>query len=225
MKIGYARVSTEEQNLSLQKQALRSAGCRDIVEDHGVSGAAVAGPKLAELLAKLKKGDVLIVWRLDRLGRSLEQLIKMITAIGKAGAGFASLTEAIDTTTAGGRLVFHMMGALAEFERGLIAERTRAGMKAAKRRGKHVGRPPKLSRQQILHARELITSGKESRNSVAELFKVDVKTLRRALLWLLRPRSQHKDDDVEHAIWRFATHCYDARKREQRTPFARLVAE
>jgi DNA invertase Pin-like site-specific DNA recombinase len=143
---------------------------------------AIARPKLTELLARLKKGDVLVVWRLDRLGRSLEQLITMIAAIGKAGAGFASLTEAIDTTTAGGRLVFPMMGALAEFERGLIAERTRAGMKAAKRRGKQIGRPPKLSRQQVLHARDLITSGKESRSSVAELFKVDVKTLRRALL-------------------------------------------
>src|SRR5262249_33703239 len=97
-----------------------------------------------------------VVWRLDRLGRSLAHLIEIIDSIGQVGAGFASLTESIDTTTAGGRLVFHMMGALAEFERSLIAERTRAGMKAAKRRGKHVGRPSKLTRQQIHHARELI---------------------------------------------------------------------
>jgi DNA invertase Pin-like site-specific DNA recombinase len=181
MKIGYARVSTEDQNLALQKHALRAAGCRVIIEDQGISGAAITRPGLADALGRLKKGDALVVWRLDRLGRSLAHLIEIIDSIGKAGAAFASLTENIDTTTAGGRLVFHMMGALAEFERGLIAERTRAGMKAAKRRGKHVGRPPKLTRQQVHHARELIASGKESRGAVAELFSVDVKTLRRAL--------------------------------------------
>jgi DNA invertase Pin-like site-specific DNA recombinase len=181
MKVGYARVSTEEQNLSLQKQALRAAGCKVIIEDQGVSGAATVRPGLTDVLTRLKKGDVLVVWRLDRLGRSLAHLIEIIDGLGKAGVGFASLTESIDTTTAGGRLVFHMMGALAEFERGLIAERTRAGMKAAKRRGKHVGRPSKLTRQQIQHARELIESGKESRGAVAELFGVDVRTLRRAL--------------------------------------------
>lgn len=100
---------------------------------------------MADALARLKKGDVLVVWKLDRLGRSLAHLIEIIHGIGKAEAGFASLTEATDTTTAGGRLVFHMMGALAEFESGLIAERTMAGMKAAKRRGKHIGWPRKLT--------------------------------------------------------------------------------
>lgn len=182
MKIGYARVSTDDQNLDLQKQALRKAGCSRIIEDSGLSGADRSRPGLHEAVSTLKKGDVLIVWKLDRLGRSLDHLITIIDTIGKQGAGFVSLTEDINTTTAGGRLVFHMMGALAEFERGLIAERTRAGMAAAKKRGKHVGRPFKLSRQQLDHARELIASGKESRYAVAELFGVDVKTLRRALL-------------------------------------------
>jgi DNA invertase Pin-like site-specific DNA recombinase len=181
MKIGYARVSTDEQNLEPQQQALRAAGCRHIIKDKGISGADRSRPGLNEALTKLKKGDVLVVWKLDRLGRSLDHLIALIDTIGKQGAGFASLTESIDTTTAGGRLVFHMMGALAEFERGLIKERTKAGMSAAKRRGKHVGRPFKLTRQQVSHGRELITSGKESRAAVAELFGVDVKTLRRAL--------------------------------------------
>jgi DNA invertase Pin-like site-specific DNA recombinase len=181
MKIGYARVSTDEQNLDLQKQALRAAGCRHIIEDPGLSGADRSRPRLNEALSKLKKGDVLVVWKLDRLGRSLAHLIELIDTIGKQGAGFASLTESIDTTTAGGRLVFHMMGALAEFERELIRERTTSGMQAAKRRGKHVGRPFKLTRQKIEHARELIASGKESRNAMAEMFDVDVKTLRRAL--------------------------------------------
>ena len=118
MRIGYARVSTEEQNLDLQKQALKAAGCKVIIEDQGISGGQVMRPGLAEALGRLKKGDVLVVWRLDRLGRSLAHLIEIIDGIGKAEAGFASVTEAIDTTTAGGRLVFHMMGALAEFERG-----------------------------------------------------------------------------------------------------------
>jgi len=182
MKIGYARVSTDEQNLGLQKNALKAAGCRVIIEDQGVSGAARERPGMGEAISKLKKGDVLVVWRLDRLGRSLGHLIEIIDGIGKAGAGFASLSESIDTTTAGGRLVFHMMGALAEFERSLIADRTRAGMKAAKRRGKHVGRPAKLTKHHIDHASELLAGGKETQASVAALLNVDVKTLRRAMM-------------------------------------------
>ena len=110
---------------------------------------------------------MLVVWRLDRLGRSLGHLIEIIAGPGNAGVGFASLTESIGTTTAGGRPVFHMMGALAEFERALIAERTKAGMKAARRRGKHMGRPPKLKRPQVQHAKELIASGKESRAALS----------------------------------------------------------
>ncbi|HZK82059.1 MAG TPA: recombinase family protein [Humisphaera sp.] len=157
-----------------------------VIEDQGVTGAARERPGLSEALAKLKKGDVLVVWRLDRLGRLLAHLIEIIDGIGNAGAGFASLSESIDTTTAGGRLVFHMMDALAEFERSLIADRTRAGMKAAKRRGKHVGRPARLTRHQFAHARELIASGKETRAGAAALLSVDVKTLRRALAGIVK---------------------------------------
>jgi len=181
MKIGYARVSTDEQNLDLQRSALEAAGCERIFEDQGISGADSARSGLVAALAALGAGDVLVVWKLDRLGRSLGQLIIMIDGIGKAGAGFQSLSENIDTTTAGGRLVFHVMGALAEFERALIGERTKAGMQAAKRRGKSVGRPRKLSAHQISHARALIASGQETRSGIAELFGVDVATLRRAI--------------------------------------------
>lgn len=181
MKIGYARVSTDEQNLDLQRAALEAAGCERVFEDLGISGADFTRPGLAAALAALGPGDVLAVWKLDRLGRSLGQLITMIDRLGKAGAGFQSLSEAIDTTTAGGRLVFHVMGALAEFERSLIGERTKAGMQAAKRRGKAVGRPRKLTVHQLDHARALLTTGKETRAGVAELFGVDVATLRRAL--------------------------------------------
>ncbi len=181
MKIGYARVSTDEQNLDLQRAALEAAGCERVFEDRGISGAESARPGLAAALGALGAGDVLAVWKLDRLGRSLGQLIVMIDGIGKAGAGFQSLSESIDTTTAGGRLIFHVMGALAEFERSLIGERTRAGMQAAKRRGKAVGRPRKLTGHQLARARALIETGEETRAGVAELFGVDVATLRRAM--------------------------------------------
>ena len=136
---------------------------------------------MASALAAIGEGDVLVVWKLDRLGRSLAQLIGLIDGLGKEGAGFQSLSENIDTTTAGGRLIFHVMGALAEFERSLIGERTRAGMQAAQRRGQAVGRPRKLTAHQLTHARALIESGQETRAGVAELFSVDVATLRRAL--------------------------------------------
>lgn len=181
MKIGYARVSTDEQNLDLQRHALEAAGCEVIYEDQGISGATADRPGLAAALARLEPGDVLVVWKLDRLGRSLTYLVQLLDGLGKKGVGFASLSEAIDTTTAGGRLVFHMMGALAEFERSLIAERTKAGMAAAKHRGQHVGRPRKLSAQQLAQARALLASGAETRAAVASLLGVDEKTLRRAL--------------------------------------------
>lgn len=181
MKIGYARVSTDEQCLDLQRQSLEAAGCETVYQDHGVSGAAAERQGLTDALSRVGEGDVLVVWKLDRLGRSLAHLIHVIDGLGKTGAGFVSLSENIDTTTAGGRLIFHMMGALAEFERSLIGERTAAGMKAAKRRGKHVGRPRALTEHQISHARALINAGQETRAGVAELLGVDVATLRRAL--------------------------------------------
>lgn len=142
-RIGYARVSTQDQTLALQHDALRAAGCEVLFEDHGISGAAKERPGLAAAIEALRSGDTLVVWRLDRLGRSLRHLIETLTALSDEGIGFYSIQDAIDTTTAGGRLVFHIMGALAEFERDLISERTKAGMAAAKARGVHVGRPPK----------------------------------------------------------------------------------
>jgi len=179
MTIGYARVSTDEQNLDLQRQALTAAGCETIYEDRGISGAAPIRPGLDQALQAVQPGDVLTVWKLDRLGRSLPHLIHIIDGLGKAGAGFASLSENIDTTTAGGQLVFHMMGALAEFERSLIGERTRAGMQAAKRRGKQVGRPPGLSAAQLSHARELRNEGR-TLSEIAELTGVHPRTVSRA---------------------------------------------
>ena len=130
-------------NLDLQLDALRQAGCTRIFQDHGLSGAKTARPGLENALAALDPGDTLIVWRLDRLGRSLIHLVKLIDDFGKTGIHFRSLTEAMDTSTTGGRLIFHIMAALAEYERGLISERTKAGMAAARARGKRLGRPRK----------------------------------------------------------------------------------
>ena len=160
VNIGYAQVSTDDQNLDLQRAALTAAGCDPVFEDQ-VSGMALRRPGLDQVLACLKAGDSMVVWRLDRLGRSLPHLIETIRLIGDKGAGFRPLTESIDTTTAGGRLYFHMMGALAEFER------TRAGMKAAKARGIEVGRKRALTPAQINHARQLINQGESPRRSLA----------------------------------------------------------
>jgi DNA invertase Pin-like site-specific DNA recombinase len=152
-----------------------------VFEDRGISGSVIERDGLDRALAGTGAGDVLVVWKLDRLGRSLGFLIDLIDHLGKNGAGFKSLSDGIDTTTASGKLVFHIMGALAEFERSLISERTSAGMKAAKRRGRHVGRPSKLTPHKIEHARQLIAEGKETKAGAALLLGVGVATLRRAL--------------------------------------------
>lgn len=143
--IGYARVSTDEQNPALQFDALNKAGCQRIFSD-SASGATASRPALEHALSSLKFGDTLVVWKLDRLGRSLSHLMDLVEELERRGVAFRSLSEAIDTSTASGRLLFHVMGALAEFERALISERTRAGMAAARARGAAIGRPPKARR-------------------------------------------------------------------------------
>lgn len=178
MKIGYARVSTDEQNLDMQRAALEGAGCVQIFEDHGVSGSMATRPGLSEALAVMTAGDSLVVWKLDRLGRSLGHLVGLLDDLGKRGVGFASLTESIDTTTAGGRLVFHMMAALSEFERSLIIERTKAGMSAARRRGTRLGRPLKMTPKRLEKARAMLDSGTHSKRSVAALLGVHESTIR-----------------------------------------------
>jgi len=140
MLIGYARVSTEDQTLALQIDALRVAGCERVFEDIS-SGSVVERVGLNQAIDQVREGDILVVWRLDRLGRSLTQLIALVTELARRDVGFRSLTEQIDTTTSSGKLVFHIFGALAEFERNLIRDRTRAGLAAARARGKFGGRP------------------------------------------------------------------------------------
>ena len=184
MKIGYARVSTEEQNLDLQRQALEGDGCDVIYEDKASGANGIPRKGLADALARCGDGDVLVVWKLDRLGRSLFDLVELVERLKVQGAGMKVLTgqgATIDTTRAEGRLIFGIFAALAEFERELIRERTKAGMAAARRRGVKVGRPVKLTPHQLAHARGLIERGEETRAGVAALLGVDVSTLRRAL--------------------------------------------
>src|ERR671919_475121 len=149
MLIGYARVSTHEQTLNLQQDALTTAGCTKIFTDTA-SGAKTERKGLEEALIYVRRGDTLVVWRLDRLGRSLPHLITTMTDLEERGIGFKSLTENIDTTTSGGKLIFHIFGALAEFERNLIRERTQAGLNAARARGETGGRPKALTDKSVL---------------------------------------------------------------------------
>lgn len=163
MLIGYARVSTLEQNLDLQKDALKKAGCEKTYTDH-ITGAKSSRPGLDECLAYARSGDTIVVWKLDRLGRSLKHLIEIVGALDARGVGFKSVQEQIDTTTPGGKLVFHVFGALAEFERDLIRERTNAGLAAARARGRKGGRkalldPKKQEIARALHANPGVSVG------------------------------------------------------------------
>src|SRR5271156_5780690 len=155
MEYGYARVSTEDQNPAMQLAALKKDGCKTVFKDE-VTGAHVNRPALARCLKVVQTGDTLVVWKLDRLGRSLRDLITMLDDLRERGVKFRSLTEAIDTDTPTGRAMWQMIGVLAELERSLISERTHAGVKAAQRRGVKFGRKRKLTPEQTAHARELI---------------------------------------------------------------------
>lgn len=164
-RIGYARVSTDDQNLDLQRDALRQAGCSTIYEE-AASGKNAARPELEQCRKALRAGDTLVVWRLDRLGRSLPDLVQIVADLEQRGVHFESLTEKIETGSAAGKLQFHVFAALAEFERGLIRERTRAGLDAARARGRAGGRKPKLDAKQIRHIKALL---RDPSTCVAEL--------------------------------------------------------
>ncbi|MCL4825250.1 MAG: recombinase family protein [Anaerolineales bacterium] len=178
--IGYARVSTPDQDPALQRTALEQAGAVRVFEDIA-SGAKTERPGLAEALAHLREGDTLTVWKLDRLGRSLPHLVQTVAELAGRGVGFRSLTESIDTTTPGGRLVFHLFAALADFERDLIRERTRAGLAVAKARGRNGGRKPVVTPQKLEKARELIDTKGLTVREAAGRVKVGKTALYKAL--------------------------------------------
>lgn len=181
MLLGYARVSsTESQDTAVQKVALKEAGVERIFEENA-SGGRWDRPQLHRMLDQLRQGDVLVVWKLDRLSRSLKDLLQIIDKIDKAGAGFKSLTEAIDTTTPAGRMMMHMVGTFAEFERAMIRERTRAGLERARCEGRIGGRRPKLTPNQKAEIVDMVVSGRRSGSEAARLFGVHPSTISRIL--------------------------------------------
>jgi DNA invertase Pin-like site-specific DNA recombinase len=179
MLIGYARVSTVDQDLALQRDALRQAGCERIFEE-AASGAKENRPELAKALDHMRKGDTLVVWKLDRLARSMKQLIETVAQLEAAGVKFRSITENLGTDSAGGRFVFHIFGALAEFERSLIRERTNAGLKAARARGRKGGRPKSMTAEDV-QAAETLLNGNVGPTAVAKRMGVSRATLYRHL--------------------------------------------
>ena len=184
MIVGYARVSTEDQTLALQQDALQTAGCSRIFTDT-VSGAKAERPGLTQALDHLREGDTLVVWRLDRLGRSLANLIDLMTLLEERKVGFRSLTEQIDTTTSGGKLIFHIFGALAEFERNLIRERTMAGLRAARARGRQGGRPRLLESRKVAMAQALYDNRNNSIREICKTLGISRATLYR----YIKPRA------------------------------------
>lgn len=175
-RIGYARVSTDDQNLDLQRDALKRAGCSTIYEETA-SGKSAGRPELEQCRKALRPGDTLVVWRLDRLGRSLPDLVQIVAELEQSGVSFESLGEKIETGSAAGKLVFHVFAALAEFERNLIRERTYAGLAAARARGRAGGRKPKLDEKQIREIKRLITDPSISISQIADRYKVSRTTI------------------------------------------------
>ncbi len=180
MRIGYARVSTQEQDNTAQTAALRAAGCGRVFEDKA-SGGRWDRPELLRLLDQLRPGDVLVVWKLDRLSRSLKDLLSLLERVEQAEAGFLSLTEAIDTTTPAGRMMMQIVGSFAEFERAMLRERTRNGLLAARQEGRIGGRRPKLTARQQTEIVQMVASGQKTAADAARLFNVHPSTVTRLL--------------------------------------------
>jgi DNA invertase Pin-like site-specific DNA recombinase len=180
MLIGYARVSKDDQDTTAQVSALKAAGCERIYLEKA-SGGRWDRPELHRLLDQLRKGDVLVVWKLDRMSRSLRDVLILMERLAEGKAGFRSLTEAIDTTTPAGRMMMQMVGAFAEFERAMLKERTKAGLDAAREEGRVGGRRPKLTPQQQLEIRKMVSRGGKTAADAARLFKVHPATVSRLL--------------------------------------------
>lgn len=192
-RIGYARVSTDDQNMDLQRDALRLSGVQSIYEEMA-SGKDADRPELQQCLKALRAGDTLVVWRLDRLGRSLSDLVRIVAELEGKGVGFESITERIETASAAGSLVFHVFAALAEFERNLVRERTQVGLTAARARGRAGGRKPKLNAQQIKEVRRLMADPSISVTQIAKRYKVS-----RTTLYKVAPRGVAVTDNEQTA--------------------------
>ena len=180
MLFGYARVSTQEQDNIAQINALKSAGCESIFHEKA-SGGRWDRPELHSLYDQIRAGDVLVVWKLDRLSRSLRDMLHLMEKLDQAGAGFKSLTEAIDTTTPAGRMMMQIVGSFAEFERAMLRERTQHGLISARKEGRIGGRKPKLTDKQQKEAIKLVASGQKTAAEVARLFKIHRSTISRLL--------------------------------------------
>lgn len=180
MRIGYARVSTQDQDTAAQIGALTASGCELIFQEK-VTGARWDRPELHRLLDQLRKADVLVVWKLDRLSRSLKDVLTLMERVEKAGAGFQSLTEVIDTTSPSGRMMMQMVGAFAEYERAMLHERTRNGLNAARKEGRIGGRKPKLTKTQEREIVQLVNSGQKTGSDAARLFNVHPATVSRLM--------------------------------------------
>lgn len=179
-RVGYARVSTDDQQLDLQRDALARARCAVVYEDTA-SGKDTQRPELTQCLKALRRGDTLVVWRLDRLGRSLSDLVRVVAGLEAAGVALESLTEKIDTSSAAGKLTFHLFAALAEFERNLIRERTRAGLAAARARGRSGGRPKTLTPKHVREIQQLLGNPQITVKDVATRYNVGTATIYRYL--------------------------------------------
>lgn len=194
-RIGYARVSTDDQHLDLQRDALQQAGCGVIYEE-AASGKNTARPELEQCRRALRAGDTLVVWRLDRLGRSLPDLVQVVTDLEQRGVGFESLTEKIETGSAAGKLIFHVFAALAEFERGLIRERTQAGLAAARARGRAGGRKPKLGEKQVREIKALLRDPDIQVSEVARRYGISRTTLYK-YAGVIKPRKSSRFSAME----------------------------
>ena len=195
MRIGYARVSTQDQRPELQLDALAAAACEQLFHEK-VSGTSRERPELDTCLKVLRKGDTLVVWRLDRLGRSLKDLVEVVHGLEESGIGFQSLTESIDTTNAGGKLIFHIFAALAEFERNLIRERTVAGLVAARARGRKGGRKAKMTKGDVRKAAAMLLDPLMTKTEVARHFSISRVTLNAALHREGFPQNSTQRNDV-----------------------------
>jgi len=180
MLIGYARISTKDQDAAAQVAALETAGCELIFQEKA-SGGRWDRPELHRLLGQLRKGDIVVVWKLDRFSRSLKDVLSLMDRISQAKAGFRSLTESIDTTSPGGRMMMQIVGTFAEFERAMLRERTRSGLDAARKQGRVGGRKPKLKTHQQHEIIKLVKSGKKTAAEIARLFNVHPATVSRIL--------------------------------------------